>query len=418
MKNYLSRAKTIATKNKTFLENFSYLAILQVFNLILPLITYPYLIRVLGKENYGLTVYAGAVIQYFIMIINFGFNISATQAISIHRDDSKKISEIVSSILILKTILFLTSFSILGLLIAFIPLFRENSILFIFSMALCIQQTIFPTYYFQGIEKMGFVTKITMLARTIFTVLIFLVIKKETDYLYVPLINGVGAFIAGLVAIYLTFSKTNIKFFIPTFNILTANFKAGINFFLSNLSILGYSSANKLFLGSFSSMADVAYYDLGEKVLGLLKSFVSTIEQVIFPRVSLNKDKLLLKRIRTLTLISTTGVIVLIFVFTKTIVSILGGNLMYEAILPLRILSLSIIPIIISMFWGHLMLIIWGFNKDFLKLRLISLISYFGLISIHIIITPLNSITLSILTLTNEILIACYSYYFIKKNKL
>lgn len=71
------------------IRNFSYLSLLQVFNLILPLIVYPYLIRVLGKETYGLVVFAQSLVFYLVILVGFGFNISATKEVSIHRNDSK-----------------------------------------------------------------------------------------------------------------------------------------------------------------------------------------------------------------------------------------------------------------------------------------------------------------------------------------
>ena len=69
--------------NKVLVQNFSYLSALQIFNLLIPLITYPYLIRVVGKETYGLVVFAQAIIGYLVILTDFGFNISATREVSV-----------------------------------------------------------------------------------------------------------------------------------------------------------------------------------------------------------------------------------------------------------------------------------------------------------------------------------------------
>ena len=79
--------------NKNIVKNFSYLAVLQVFNLAIPLVTLPYLITVLGRENYGLIVFSQTLVSYFLILINFGFNIIATKEVSLHRDDEKKLSK-------------------------------------------------------------------------------------------------------------------------------------------------------------------------------------------------------------------------------------------------------------------------------------------------------------------------------------
>jgi len=81
--------------------------------MLIPLLTYPYLIRVLGKETYGLVVFVQAIVAYMVILVGFGFNISATREISIHRENKEKLNEIVSSVLIVKSLFFFLPFSFL-----------------------------------------------------------------------------------------------------------------------------------------------------------------------------------------------------------------------------------------------------------------------------------------------------------------
>ncbi len=87
MKRLISKLRT----HSKLVENFSYLSALQIFNMLLPLVTYPYLIRVLGSELYGTVIFAQAIIAYFSVMINFGFNISATKEIALCKDNTKRI---------------------------------------------------------------------------------------------------------------------------------------------------------------------------------------------------------------------------------------------------------------------------------------------------------------------------------------
>ena len=199
-------------RDKSLLHNFSYLSVLYAFNLLIPLFTYPYLIRVLGKETYGLVIYAQAIINYFAILVSFGFNISATKEISIHRENKEKLSEIVSSVLIIKAYLFIISFVSLAIFLFFIPQSKGNETLFLLSMTACLNEVLFPIWYFQGIEKMKYWTQITVVSRLIFLIFIFLLIHSPNDYLYVPIIYGIGYLISGSMSLYIIFYKHKIKF--------------------------------------------------------------------------------------------------------------------------------------------------------------------------------------------------------------
>ena len=94
-------------RNKTVLVNFSYLSILQIFTIVFPLLTYPYLLRVVGLELYGVLVFAQTIISYVSLVINFGFNMSGARNVAVYKGDKERLSQIVSSIYLCKFILWL-----------------------------------------------------------------------------------------------------------------------------------------------------------------------------------------------------------------------------------------------------------------------------------------------------------------------
>ena len=101
--------KALNSNNQIILKNFSYLTLMKFFNIGVKIVLAAYLIRILGSEKYGLITWLDSVIQYFIMIVNFGFNIYAAKYIVENKNKSTKINEIVSSIFIIKGCLFIFS---------------------------------------------------------------------------------------------------------------------------------------------------------------------------------------------------------------------------------------------------------------------------------------------------------------------
>ena len=418
MNKHIKNIREKAGRHKTLIQNFSYLSALQVFNMLIPLITYPYLIRVLGKETYGLVVFAQAVIGYLVILVGFGFNISATKEVSIHRDNKEKLSEIVSSVLIIKSGLFLISMIILCSLVFLIPQAKEYKILFFLTMWMCLYDVIFPMWYFQGIEKMKYITYITLLSRLTFLGLIFIFIHNSSDYLFIPIINGIGALIAGITSLYIVFRKHQIHFVIHSISILTKYFKGSIPIFLSNVSSRLYVSTNKVIVGAFLGMTEVAYYDLAEKVTTVLKIPQSILSQALFPKISKEKNLNFIKQIFKYSILLNITLFIGVMVGSKYIVLLLGGQQMLDAILVLNILALTVPVIAMSNIFGIQLLIPFGFNKTFSKVIIAS-----GLIYLLQALLIWGSfgftiINVSIITVTTELFVTSIMFFYCKKYKL
>lgn len=118
---------TRLSSKKRLLENILSLVFLQGANYILPLITVPYLTRVLNPDGIGLIASAQSFIQYFVVLSDYGFNLTATRRIAIHRDDPEKVSAIFSSVMFVKLCLLLVSFLIVSTVALTVPKFKETS---------------------------------------------------------------------------------------------------------------------------------------------------------------------------------------------------------------------------------------------------------------------------------------------------
>lgn len=418
MKNISFYIKDSVTRNKTLIQNFSYLSILQIFNLILPLITYPYLIRVLGKETYGLVVFAQAIVAYLVILVGFGFNISATREISIHRDNKDKLGEIVSSVLIIKSLLFLLSVALLGILLFFIPQSRSYEMLFLLSLWACLYDVIFPIWYFQGIEQMKYITYISLTSRLIFLSLIFVFIHKSSDYLFVPIIYGIGAVIAGGASLFLIFQKHRIRFKWQSYSTLKYYFKDSIPIFVSNVSVSLYVSTNKVITGTFLGMTEVAYYDLAEKLTSVLRIPQSILSQSLFPKISKEKNLNFIKRIFSISLLGNSLLFVLMLLLSHYIILLLGGSQMLPAIYVVNILAFTVPIVAMSNIFGIQLLIPFGYNKLFSRIILASGLFYLLLMLILWLTIGFSIISISVVTVITEVFVTTTMYYICKKLNL
>lgn len=183
--------------------NFISLVLLQGVNYLLPLISFPFLFRILGVERYGLVTFGYALMQYFVMFTDFGFNLSATKYISQHRQDAQAINTFLNSAMIGRFILCVISFTILVLLISTFEKFRSESMLYMLYFGIIIGNVMFPMWFFQGMENMKYITIFNIVAKSLSFIPFFIFIRGPEDYLFVPICYSVGFILAGLVSIFI-----------------------------------------------------------------------------------------------------------------------------------------------------------------------------------------------------------------------
>ena len=398
-------------QHKKIIENFSYLSILQILSLITPLITYPYLVRTLGEIMYGTVIFAQAVIAYFNILVVFGFNFTAARDVSLHRDNPKKLCEIVSAVTIIKTLFLIISLLLISCYMFYTP--KMDYSLYYLSFWICLNEILFPTWFFQGIEEMKYITFINLGIRVLLIGMIFIFIKSPNDYLFFPLLNGIGALLAGVISFSLLYKKYKLQIVRVPLKTLIEYVKSSYHLFISNVSIQIYVNANKIIIGHFLGMREVTYYDLAEKITNMGKVPQSMINQVLYPKIALEKNKAFLKKVLKGTILMNVVLYLIVFLFSHQIVTYFGGN---ETVL--RILFLTVPIIGISNVLMILTLLPFGYNKSFT--RIVFLSAFFYLL-IVLIFYGFNCISLYTLTATNvvvELLVSIIAYIYVRRKKI
>ena len=276
-------------EKKIIVKNYLALLFIQGANFILPLIILPYLVRVLGSEKYGLVMIAQSVALFLTIIVDFGFNISATKEVAYLKNDKEKLSQFYWNIVFVKLILIIITFIILLGMIFFIDKFKLNPLVYLFSFGLVLGQAIFPTWFFQGIEKMQVITFVTVGAKLFFTLSLFFVVFSPDDYLYVPIFNGLGFVISGLFGFI--FSLQYVKFISPKLLQIKDIIKNSSSLFFSNLAVSFYTSSNVIILGFFAGDSIAGIYSSMEKLILAIKSIYTPLYQAIFPNLSTKPNK-------------------------------------------------------------------------------------------------------------------------------
>ena len=408
---------------KRLLENFFSLSVLQGANYILPLITLPYLVRVLGPEKFGLIAFAQSFIQYFNILTDYGFNLSATREISIHRDNKEKISEIFSSVMITKFGLMIISLVILSLLVFTIPKFKNDWLVYFFTFGMVLGNVLFPIWFFQGMERMKYITILNIVAKGIFTICIFIFIKKMADYLYVPLINSMGFLVAGGLSLRIVSKDFGIKFILPSFKAIKYQLKEGWYIFMSTLSYNLYNNSPKFFIGLFMNNASVAFYSVAEKIINALRQVINIIFQVFYPYLAkmCKKDFKTYARawFKLFKFSSCISILLFIFIFflpQKIFTLIFSENFLFS--LPmLKILALSLPLQVLMNLFGMQSMLLLGFTRAYG-------ISYAVFSTLFLLILPLilwltKSIYLTIaLILFTEFMIVVYRIFYLHKRRI
>jgi PST family polysaccharide transporter len=312
-------------EKKRLVSNFFSLSVLQVFSYVLPLLTLPYLVRVLGVEKFGLVMFAQAFIMFFNIFVDFGFNLSAVREISIHRDDKEKLTEIFSSVMIIKFILILISLIILTVIVFSFDKFKNDKILYYLTFLVVIGQAMFPVWYFQGIEKMKYITIVNITSKLLFTIAIFIFIHKQNDYILVPVFNGLGFLVGGGLSLWIVFKYFNQKFLFQKIKTLWFYFKESSHFFLSRVANEGLNSYIIMIIGILYSNTIVGYYSMIEKLYKAYYVLVQPLIQTIYPNMAKNKNLIFFKKIYLLTSLTFMFLTILLIFFSPFILNVIYG---------------------------------------------------------------------------------------------
>lgn len=358
-------------------ENMFSLAFVQGVNYILPLITIPYLVRVLGIEGFGLYSFVYSLIQYFVYLTDYGFNLSASRKVSINRDRPQMLSDIFISVMAVKTILLVLSGIVLMALVLTVGRFRSDAPLFYVSFLSVLGNMLFPIWYYIGIEKTKYIALFNLVTKLLSTAAIFIFIRAQGHLIWAVFIQSMGVVAAGILSMLMVYFRWPVKLVRPSLSSVLAELKDGWNVFITLISSTLVNNTNIFILGMLTNNVSVGYYSVADKIVRAFINLASPVSVAIYPQVSrlINNKRVegieyLRKVLRWGTLAF--GILVLILTLGSGLfVRIVSGA--YSAHIRNLILIMSVLPL--TIFWDNIygtqVLINIGQTRRFMKAVLI-----------------------------------------------
>ena len=264
-------------------KNFIYSALLTTANYIFPLLTYPYVSRILGADNIGLCGFIDSIINYFVLFSAMGMHVLGIREIAKAKSDKAELSKAFSSLFILNAIT--TFVMLIVLVIATLTVSRlyEHYDLMIVGGVKLMFNFLLIEWLYKGLENFRYITIRTIIIRVIYVVSVFLFVKEKDDYpIYALLLSLmiVGNAIVNLnhsrKIVHLSFKNIDLRKYVKPFLVL------GVYNLLTSM----YTTFNVSYLGFVTNDFEVGYYVTATKLYGIVFSIYTAFSGVMLPRMS------------------------------------------------------------------------------------------------------------------------------------
>ena len=351
-------------KYKSVKFNFIMNFILTLSNFIFPLITFPYVSRILQASGLGKVGFATSIIVYFSMIAMMGIPTYGIKACAKIRDDSYKLTKTVYELLILNTIFLAFALTLLLLSVIFIDklyIDKELYIILAFSMLF---NVLGIEWLYKALEQYSYITIRSIFFKIASLILLFIFVKESNDILPYAMLTVLASVGAGILNFY------NLRKIMTLYKItfkqleITKHIKPSFTFFLLTISITIYVNLDSVMLGFMTSDDNVGYYSAAVKIKQILVSLVTSLGAVMLPRLAFyyeqkrfDEFKALVKDALDFILIVSLPLTIYFTLYAKDAILLLSGESFLASVEPMQIIMPTVFFIALSNLMGWQILV-------------------------------------------------------------
>ena len=405
-------------KQKSLKVNFIMNAILTMSSFIFPLITFPYVSRILMPSGVGKVNFATSVINYFSMIAQLGIPTYGIRACARVRDDHEKLTRTAHELLFINIIMSIISY--LGLFIALlvVPRLQSDRTLYIIVSFTIILTTIGMEWLYKALEQYTYITVRSLIFKAISVVAMLLLIHSKSDYV---LYGAISIFAASASNI---FNFINVHRYIGLRPVGNYNIKQHLKpvlvFFSMSVATTIYTNLDTVMLGFMKNDAEVGYYTAAVKIKNILVSVVTSLGTVLLPRASyyiqkgeIDQFKFLSKKALNFVCLLATPLVIYFILYAKQGILLLSGNQYMPAVIPMQLIMFTVLFIGMSNITGIQILVPLGYERIVLYSEIAGALT--DLVINFLLIPELASSGAAIGTLVAEAVVLLVQYFSVRK---
>lgn len=400
-------------------KNAFYNILLNIASVVFPLITAPYVSRVLEPDGVGLFNFANTYAGYFALVAVLGIPTYGVREVSKSRDDKGALTNLISQLISIAVITTLIVSIIYLITIALIGQLNENYIIFLLAGFVIYLAPFKINWYYQGIEDFGSITKVSLVVRTLSVICLFIFVRDKEDLVVYVILSVLGGVMADLWN-YIKMCRLGVKPHL-TFSGLKQHLNPLLILFASTIAISIYTILDSLMLGFMTNYEEVGYYANAMHISRVIISAVTSLSLVAVPRVSYymkSKDyekvnQLMNKSFSVVSFLAFPVAIGMLCI-SPTFVPLFFGEKFVGSVIPLMILSILVIAVGLNNLTGIQILIGMGLDKLFLYSVLVGTVS--NVLLNCVLIPSFGAKGASISSVIAEILILVMTVILVYKN--